>query len=72
VLAGLVTQLDDLDGLGQLLSKEWADGDIIQQKIATVSLNVCPLVTLNKLPTLHRSETGLLLSMTHQPKVSLL
>ena len=30
--------LDDLDGLGQLLSKEWADGDIIQQRIATLLL----------------------------------
>jgi len=38
VLAGLGTQLDDLDGLGQLLSKEWADGDIIQQRIATLLL----------------------------------
>ena len=36
VLASLGTQLDDLDGLGQLLSKEWADGDIIQQRIATL------------------------------------
>ena len=36
-----------------------------------VSLNVCPLVSLNKLPTLqHRSEASLLLNMSHQPKVS--
>ena len=36
MLAGLETQLDDLDGLGQLLSKECvkADGDVIQQRIA--------------------------------------
>ena len=38
VLSGLGTQLHDLDGLGQLLSKEWADGDIIQQRIATLLL----------------------------------
>ena len=40
VLAGLGTQLDDLDGLGQLLSKECmkADGDFIQQRIATLLL----------------------------------
>ena len=36
MLAGLETQLDDLDGLGQLLGKECvkADGEVIQQRIA--------------------------------------
>ena len=38
VLAGLGTQLDDLDGLGQLLSKVCGHGDIIQQRIATLLL----------------------------------
>jgi len=46
MLAGLESQTNDLDGLGQLLSKECmkTDGDIIQQRIGESKF--CPPVHL--------------------------
>ena len=46
MLANLESQLDDLDGLGQQLSRDCvkADGEVIQQRIAdlrSVHLSVC-------------------------------